>query len=50
MGLEGHRSWWLTAWGWVGGLVLRVEDRVKRKGGQMCESKKVTFGEHLFYI
>lgn len=30
--------------GW--GLVLRVEDTVKRKGGQMRESKKVT-GERL---
>lgn len=30
--------------------MLRVEDTVKRKGGQMCESKKVTPGEHLFYM
>ena len=30
--------------------MLRVEDTVKRKGGQMRESKKVTSGERLFYI
>ena len=36
--------------GCTGELVLRVGNMVKGEGGEMCESKKRTFIEQLFYI
>lgn len=37
-----------TGLGW--GLGAESGGHGKRKGGHMCESKKVTSGEHLFCI